>query len=114
MEPADTQGTRHPGCTEPVTTASSALEFSAGLSLEDLILRHALGADTSAIQREPAPAGVMMLPIPRAGILREVRGKASAASVRRRRQNRPSRPSMTSLSDHARTLLMCRLEGDRP
>ena len=60
---------------------SSILEFGAGLSLEDLILRHALGFDTSSLTRDPEPAGAMMLPIPRAGILREVRGRESAKSV---------------------------------
>ncbi|MGI8551107.1 MAG: ATP-grasp domain-containing protein, partial [Dehalococcoidia bacterium] len=57
---------------------ADTLQFSAGISLEDLILRHALGADISAFERERRPAGVMMIPIPKRGILREVRGKAGA------------------------------------
>jgi biotin carboxylase len=60
---------------------STALQFSSGQSLEDLILRHALGVDISALRRDPEPAGVMMLPIARAGILKHVRGKSEAASL---------------------------------
>ncbi len=51
-----------------------ALRFGEGTSLEELIIRHALGEDVSDINREERAAGVMMIPIPRAGILKEVRG----------------------------------------
>jgi biotin carboxylase len=51
-----------------------ALRFGEGTSLEELIIRHALGEDVSNINREERAAGVMMIPIPRAGILKEVRG----------------------------------------
>ena len=44
------------------------------MSLEELIIRHALGEDVSDIKREERAAGVMMIPIPRAGILKEVKG----------------------------------------
>ena len=57
---------------------SRALRFTDGTSLEDLILRHALGEDVSRIQREEQAAGVMMIPIPHAGTLRDVRGIDSA------------------------------------
>jgi biotin carboxylase len=60
---------------------STILEFGANFSLEDVILRHALGSDMSAIARRPRPAGAMMLPIPRAGVLHEVRGREQAAAV---------------------------------
>jgi biotin carboxylase len=49
---------------------SRALRFGAGISLEELILRHALRMDLDAMERERKAAGVMMIPIPRAGILR--------------------------------------------
>jgi hypothetical protein len=52
-----------------------------GLSLEEVILRHAIDMDVSALERENTAAGVMMIPIPRAGILREVRGVAEAKQV---------------------------------
>lgn len=49
---------------------SRALRFGAGISLEELILRHALRMDLEAMERERKAAGVMMIPILRAGILR--------------------------------------------
>ena len=42
--------------------------------LEELLLRHALGEDPGAWRRENAASGVMMIPIPRRGILRGVDG----------------------------------------
>lgn len=51
------------------------------LSLEELILRHALGRDLQGVQREHRAAGVMMIPIPRAGILKGVEGIQEAAAV---------------------------------
>src|SRR5262249_21724816 len=59
---------------------SRTLRFGAGLSLEDLILAHALGHPIQST-RERAASGVMMLPIPRRGVLREVRGADAAAKV---------------------------------
>lgn len=60
---------------------SRALRFGAGLSLEEVVLAHALGRDDILAEREERAAGVMMLPIPRAGILNEVRGAVSACAV---------------------------------
>ncbi len=60
---------------------SRTLRFGTGLSLEELILRHALGMEIPSLERERRAAGVMMLPIPRAGVLREVRGQAEAKAV---------------------------------
>jgi biotin carboxylase len=60
---------------------SRALKFGEDISLEELIIRHALGEDISGIERERQAAGVMMIPIPRAGILREVRGFDAAKSL---------------------------------
>jgi len=59
---------------------SSILEFGAGISLEELILRHALGMDVSASRREGA-AGVMMIPIPAGGWLKRVEGVDQAKAV---------------------------------
>jgi biotin carboxylase len=59
---------------------SRALRFGTGMSLEELILRHALGLPVAS-ERERAAAGVMMLPIPAAGTLREVRGQDEARAV---------------------------------
>ena len=60
---------------------SRALTFGAGVSLEELILRHALGLPLADIHRERAASGVMMLPIPRSGVLREVAGRDDARAV---------------------------------
>ncbi len=51
------------------------------ISLEELILRHALGEDVSQIEREREAAAVMMIPIPRAGLLREIFGVEAAKQV---------------------------------
>jgi hypothetical protein len=60
---------------------SRALRFTDDASLEEVILRHALGEDVSEIERERAASGVMMIPIPRAGVLKEVRGLDEARAV---------------------------------
>jgi biotin carboxylase len=57
------------------------LRFGAGIALEELVLRHALGMPTDGLTREPAASGVMMLPIPRAGVLVGVRGQEAARAV---------------------------------
>ena len=57
------------------------LRFGTGISLEELIIRHAIGMEVESLQRERQPAGVMMMPIPHAGVLREVRGKIEAEQV---------------------------------
>jgi biotin carboxylase len=60
---------------------SRSLRFGTGLSLEEVILMHALGRDIGELRREPRPAGVMMIPIPRGGVLRGVSGLAAARRV---------------------------------
>jgi ATP-grasp domain/L-amino acid ligase C-terminal domain 2/ATP-grasp N-terminal domain len=50
-------------------------------SLEDIVLRHALGMELGPLEREGCAAGVMMIPVPGAGVLREVRGVAAARAV---------------------------------
>lgn len=57
---------------------SRTLKFAAGVSLEELVLRHALGEETSALAREQRAAGVMMIPIPRGGVLHSVAGVEAA------------------------------------
>ena len=58
-----------------------ALRFGIGVTLEELILRHALGMDGEDLRREHAASGVMMLPIPRAGVLEAVEGVEEARGV---------------------------------
>src|SRR5262245_10535316 len=60
---------------------SRTLTFGTGLSLEELILCHALGRPLESLERERRAAGVMMIPIPRAGRLASVRGADEAAAV---------------------------------
>jgi biotin carboxylase len=57
------------------------LRFGAGIALEELVLRHALGMSLDGIERESGASGVMMLPIPAAGTLREVRGQDAARAI---------------------------------
>jgi biotin carboxylase len=59
----------------------TVLEFGTGISLEEIILRHAAGVDLPQTRRSGAGAGVMMIPIPKGGILREVRGMEAARAV---------------------------------
>jgi biotin carboxylase len=57
------------------------LQFGAGIALEEVVLRHALGLDLGDLGRAGGAAGVMMLPIPRAGVLRAVGGREAALAV---------------------------------
>ena len=54
---------------------------SGWVSLEEVVLRHALGMPLPALERELLASGVMMIPVPRGGVLREVRGLAEARAV---------------------------------
>ena len=60
---------------------SAALRFQDGAALEDVVIREALGLPLGSLMREDRAAGVMMIPVPGAGILREVRGVADARAV---------------------------------
>jgi len=52
------------------------------IGLEELILRHAIGEDISAWQREDLASGVMMIPVPSGGVLESVDGVKDAQHVR--------------------------------
>jgi formate-dependent phosphoribosylglycinamide formyltransferase (GAR transformylase) len=62
---------------------SRALRFreDGSVVFEELILRHALGEPLEDLPRERAAAGVMMIPIPRAGILEQVNHLDEAAQT---------------------------------
>ena len=60
---------------------SQTLKFENGMSLEELILRQTIGEDISDVQRETFASGVMMLPIPRKGVLQSVEGVDEAKMV---------------------------------
>lgn len=57
---------------------SRALRFGTGMSLEEVILRHATGLPMRSLQLDRQAAGVMMMPIPGRGVLKEVRGLDAA------------------------------------
>jgi biotin carboxylase len=61
------------------------LRFTSGngttISLEELLLRHSIGRSVQDCRRESRASGVMMLPIPRRGILRRVSGIDAARAV---------------------------------
>ncbi len=58
---------------------SRALRFASGATLEELILRHAIGQEIGEEVQEPA--AVMMIPIPRAGTYHGVEGIEEAHAV---------------------------------
>jgi len=63
---------------------SAVLRFGEGpdaMSLEELLLRHALGLPVPTYERAAGAAGVMMIPVPGAGVLRAVRGVEAARGV---------------------------------
>jgi biotin carboxylase len=60
---------------------STILEFGAGMSLEELILRHAVGMELPSTERSGGAVGAMMIPIPAAGMLRSVDGQDAALAV---------------------------------
>ncbi len=65
---------------------SRALRFRApgkddNISLEELIIRLALGEDVETTRREEAASGVMMIPVPQAGIFQRVEGVKEAGKT---------------------------------
>ena len=60
---------------------AKALRFDSGMPLEELIIRHALGENIAAIEREGSASGVMMIPIPAAGIYEGVENIDQAEQV---------------------------------
>jgi phosphoribosylaminoimidazole carboxylase (NCAIR synthetase) len=54
---------------------------AAVMSFEELLLRHAIGEDVRGHTRETRASGVMMIPIPRAGVFRGVDGVDEARAV---------------------------------
>lgn len=63
---------------------SRVLRFGdGGVPLEEVLLRHAAGEDVRGMVRETQAAGVMMIPIPAAGLLKGVEGQDDAAGVDR-------------------------------
>jgi ATP-grasp domain/L-amino acid ligase C-terminal domain 2/ATP-grasp N-terminal domain len=62
------------------------------IGLEELLLRHAVGLSGSDWPREDSASGVMMIPVPKSGMLERIEGEESARGV----------PGITSLEITAR------------
>ena len=60
---------------------SRTLRFGTGMSLEEVILRNAIGSPAASMERVGAAAGVMMMPIPQKGLLRGIKGLEAARMV---------------------------------
>ena len=60
---------------------SRTLRFGVGSSLEELIIRGALGEDVTALRREATATGVLMLPVPETGVLVRIDGLEEARAV---------------------------------
>jgi biotin carboxylase len=58
-----------------------SLRFEGGMTLEELILRHALGEDIANTRLADGASGVMMIPIPKGGLYEGVEGVERAAAV---------------------------------
>ena len=59
---------------------SRSLQFDEDLTLEDIILRHAIN-EPIEVNREAKASGVMMIPIPKAGTLERIDGTLEAQAV---------------------------------
>lgn len=60
---------------------SNVLKFNDQMTLEELILKSALGDDIKELKRENKAAGVMMIPIPKTGLLKSIGNLEKAKSV---------------------------------
>ncbi len=60
---------------------SRTLRFGAGVRLEELVLRQALGQDVADLRRDERASAVMMIPIPGSGIYEGVEGLDDARRV---------------------------------
>lgn len=60
---------------------SRMMEFVTGMTLEELILLHALGQELPSLDLTNSAGGVMMIPIPKEGILERVEGQDEVQQV---------------------------------
>ena len=68
-------------CSKALRFATPDADDRARVSLEEVLLRHALGEEVSGYRREADASGVMMLPIPRRGVYRGVQGVEEARAI---------------------------------
>ncbi len=60
---------------------SRTLKFGLGVSLEELILQHAVHRPIASLERQQKAAGVMMIPIPKAGVFMDIQGIEEAKKI---------------------------------
>ena len=60
---------------------SNILDFGSGISLEELVLSHVTGVSIESLQLDDRSRGVMMIPIPKQGLLRKIIGIENAEAV---------------------------------
>lgn len=60
---------------------SAVLRFRDGATLEELVMREALGLPLGSMARETEAASVMMIPVPGPGVLRDIQGVEEARTV---------------------------------
>jgi len=68
-------------CSRALRFRRSTGAATSSIDLEELLIRHALGEDSTSYVREEMASGVMMIPIPRRGVFRRAEGVADARSV---------------------------------
>ncbi|MGB2672279.1 MAG: ATP-grasp domain-containing protein, partial [Candidatus Acidiferrum sp.] len=66
-------------CARALKFAPDAASQSIGL--EELLLRHAIGLPGGDWPREQSASGVMMIPVPKSGVLEKIEGEEAARSV---------------------------------
>lgn len=60
---------------------SRAVRLEGGMTLEEVLVRHAVGEDISPCTQDSAASAVMMIPIPRRGLFKRVAGEEHAREV---------------------------------
>lgn len=60
---------------------AQSLKFESGLTLEHAVLRHAAGEPAGTLRLSPHARGVMMIPIPKAGVLTDIEGLEAARAT---------------------------------
>lgn len=93
------------------------LAFSGGMSLEELILRHALGRNIQTAQTTANACGALMLPIPKSGTLQGIEGWEAVREISGVLEAVPSLPNGTEvrpLPHDARYLGFVLVRGTTP
>ena len=96
---------------------SRMLAFSGGMSLEELILRHALGRDVQATQTTSRACGALMLPIPKSGTLRSIEDWEAVRAIPgvvEAVQSLPNETAVRPLPHDARYLGFVLARGETP